>query len=440
MSSNQFLLLKEKRFVPFFWVQFLGALNDNVFKTALLTMLAYDGLHWTTADSGMITNLIPGLFILPFFLFSASAGQFAEKYDKTHIARWVKIAELVIMLIAAWGWISHQLWLLIVAIVGMGLHSTVFGPVKYAYLPQHLKQQELIGGNGLVEMGTFVGILLGEIIGALLVVHGLWGRELVVSVTIGLAIIGWLCSLRMPPSPPSMPTLTLNWNPVTETIRNIRYMKQNKVVFRAVMGNSWFWFYGAIILAQFPVYTKSILHGDHSVFVLLLIAFTLGVGIGSLLCEKISAHQIELGVVPLGAIGLTLFGIDLYIATEMYHLTNTMNALSFIQYIQGWHILIACTGIGLFGGFYIVPLFAIIQSKSELQFVSRSIAGLNIMNALLMVLSALFAMALLQLGCSIAQIFLITALLNIVVTGYLFKKEPLFIKRFAIWSGITNVK
>lgn len=435
-SHNQFSLLKQKRFAPFFWVQFLGALNDNVFKTALLTIITYDALHWTTLDAGMVTNLIPGLFILPFFLFSATSGQLAEKFDKARIARYVKVIEITIMVIAAWGWMTHQLWLLIAGIIGMGLHSTLFGPVKYAYLPQHLHQQELIGGNGLVEMGTFVGILLGEIIGAVLVVHDDWGRELVAIGTISIACIGLLASLRIPASPASMPNLKVNWNPITETIRNIRHIKQNKTVFHAVLANSWFWFYGAIVLAQFPVYTKNVLHGDHSVFVLLLVAFTLGIGIGSLLCEKISAHQVEMGIVPLGAIGLTLFGLDLYIASQAYELTDMVNAMQFMMHGQSWHVLFACIGIGVFGGFYIVPLFAVIQTRSKPEFVSRTIAGLNIMNAFLMVLSAIFAMVLLQLGCSIAQLFLITALMNVVVTGYLFKKEPEFRKRFLIWSGI----
>lgn len=432
-SHNQYSLLKQKRFAPFFWVQFLGALNDNVFKTALLTIITYDALNWTSLDAGLITNLIPGLFILPFFLFSATSGQLAEKFDKAKIASYVKVIEIIIMGVAAWGWMGHHLWLLIAAIIGMGLHSTLFGPVKYAYLPQHLNQQEIIGGNGLVEMGTFVGILLGEIIGALLVVHESWGREMVAIGTISIAVIGWWCSLRIPATPASATTLKINWNPLTETVRNIRMMKQNHTVFHAAQANSWFWFYGAIVLAQFPVYTKTVLHGDHSVFVLLLMAFTLGIGLGSLLCEKISAHQIEMGIVPLGAIGLTVFGIDLYIASTLYNLTETMSALVFMQHGQSWHVLIACIGIGMFGGFYIVPLFAIIQTKSLSQNVARMIAGLNIMNAFLMVLSAVFALCLLQLGCTTSEIFLVTALMNIVVTSYLFKKEPEFKERFLIW-------
>src|SRR3954470_13683194 len=200
-QPNQFSLLTQRRFAPFFWTQFLGALNDNVFKTALLTILTYDALSWTTMDTALLNNLIPGLFILPFFLFSATAGQLADKFEKGRVARWVKLIEIAIMSVAAFGWMTHHLWLLVAAVVGMGIHSTLFGPVKYAYLPQHLKRDELVGGNGVVEMGTFVGILLGEIIGAVLVVHKPWGLPLVAGTTLGLAVLGWLASLRIVHSP-----------------------------------------------------------------------------------------------------------------------------------------------------------------------------------------------------------------------------------------------
>jgi len=259
MSQNsQFSLLSERRFAPFFWTQFLGALNDNVIKTALLTVLTFDALAWTDLDVGFLNNLIPGLFILPFVLFSATSGQFADKFEKAGLAQKVKLLEIVIMCVAAFGWMSHNLWLLVGAVAGMGIHSTLFGPVKYAYLPQHLRNDELVGGNGLIEMGTFVGILLGEILGAMLVVHKPWGIELVAGGAIVIAIIGWLTSRSIPSSPAPAPDLVINWNPATETVRNLRFSKQNRAVFLSQMGNSWFWFYGAIILAQFPVYAKTI--------------------------------------------------------------------------------------------------------------------------------------------------------------------------------------
>ncbi|MRT29691.1 MFS transporter [Herbaspirillum sp. CAH-3] len=433
-KNSQFKLFSQRRFAPFFWTQFLGALNDNVFKTALLTILTYDALSWTDMDPGLLNNLIPGLFILPFFLFSATSGQLADKLEKGRVARFVKLLEIAIMGIAAYGWMTHHLWLLIAAVIGMGIHSTLFGPVKYAYLPQQLKREELVGGNGLIEMGTFVGILLGEILGAVLVVHKPWGLHLVAGITIGIAVLGWLASLRIPLSPAPVPELKVNWNPFTETVRNLGYSRRNRPVFLSLLGNSWFWFYGAIMLAQFPVYAKNYLHGDHSVFVLLLAVFSVGIGVGSLLCERLSGHKVEIGLVPFGSIGLSVFGLELYFASQAYVTPSAMLDLGgFLAQGGSWRILFDCLGIGLFGGLYIVPLFALIQTRCDPAHVSRTIAGMNIMNALFMVVSALVAMVLLKAGLTIPQIFLATAIMNGVVAVYIFSLVPEFLIRFLAW-------
>lgn len=433
-KKSQFTLFAQRRFAPFFWTQFLGALNDNVFKTALLTILTYDALSWTDMDPGLLNNLIPGLFILPFFLFSATSGQLADKLEKGCMARAVKLLEIVIMAIAAYGWMTHHLWLLIAAVIGMGIHSTLFGPVKYAYLPQQLRQDELVGGNGLIEMGTFVGILLGEILGAVLVVHKPWGLHLVAGVTIGIAVLGWLASLRIPLSPAPVPELKVNWNPFTETVRNIGFSRRNRPVFLSLLGNSWFWFYGAIMLAQFPVYAKNYLHGDHGVFVLLLAVFSVGIGAGSLLCERLSGHKVEIGLVPFGSIGLSVFGLELYFASQAYVTPTAMlDVAGFLAQGGSWRILADCLGIGLFGGLYIVPLFALIQTRCDPAHVSRTIAGMNIMNALFMVVSALVAMVLLKAGLTIPQIFLATAIMNGVVAVYIFSLVPEFLIRFLAW-------
>jgi 1-acyl-sn-glycerol-3-phosphate acyltransferase len=433
-KKSQFTLFAQRRFAPFFWTQFLGALNDNVFKTALLTILTYDALSWTDMDPGLLNNLIPGLFILPFFLFSATSGQLADKLEKGRMARAVKLLEIVIMAIAAYGWMTHHLWLLIAAVIGMGIHSTLFGPVKYAYLPQQLRQDELVGGNGLIEMGTFVGILLGEILGAVLVVHKPWGLHLVAGVTIGIAVLGWLASLRIPLSPAPVPELKVNWNPFTETVRNIGFSRRNRPVFLSLLGNSWFWFYGAIMLAQFPVYAKNYLHGDHGVFVLLLAVFSVGIGAGSLLCERLSGHKVEIGLVPFGSIGLSVFGLELYFASQAYVTPTAMlDVAGFLAQGGSWRILADCLGIGLFGGLYIVPLFALIQTRCDPAHVSRTIAGMNIMNALFMVVSALVAMVLLKAGLTIPQIFLATAIMNGVVAVYIFSLVPEFLIRFLAW-------
>jgi 1-acyl-sn-glycerol-3-phosphate acyltransferase len=438
-KNSQFALLRQRRFAPFFWTQFLGAFNDNVFKTALLTIITYEAASWTTADVSLLNNLIPGLFILPFLLFSATAGQLADKFEKSMLTRYVKLLEIAIMLLAAVGWVTHSLWLLVAAVVGMGLHSTLFGPVKYAYLPQQLKAEELVGGNGVIEMGTFVGILLGEVLGAVLVLHQPWGVELVAGGTVAIAVLGWLTSRRVPLTPPPAPHLRINWNPLTETVRNIGYTRQNRTVFLSVLGNSWFWFYGAIMLAQFPLYAKNYLHGDHGVFVLLLTVFSLGIGAGSLLCERLSGHKVEIGLVPFGSIGLSLFGFDLFLASLSYVNTELVGVSGFIGQQGSWRILFDCVMIGVFGGFYIVPLFALIQTRCDPAHLSRTIAGMNIMNALFMVTAALVAMLLLGMGLSIPQIFMVTAVMNAAVALYIFLLVPEFLMRFFAWMLIHTI-
>ncbi len=438
-QHSQFSLLRQRRFAPFFWTQFLGAFNDNVFKTALLTILTYDALHWTNMDVGLLNNLIPGLFILPFVLFSATSGQLADKFEKAGLARKVKLLEIVIMIVAATGWMTHQLWLLVAAVAGMGIHSTLFGPVKYAYLPQHLKTDELVGGNGVIETGTFVGILIGEILGAVLVVQKDWGIELVAGGTITIAIIGYFTSRRIPYSPPPEPELNINWNPVTETIRNLSFSKQNRPVFLSLLGNSWFWFYGAIILAQFPLFAKNYLHGDHYVFVLLLTIFSFGIGAGSLLCERLSGHKVEIGLVPFGSIGLSVFGFDLYLASLTYTNVIAVDIMGFVQQTGSWRILFDISMIGIFGGLYIVPLFALIQTRCDPKHLSRTIAGMNILNAIFMVVAALAAMLMLNAGFTIPQLFMATAILNAIVATYIFSLVPEFLMRFIAWLLIHTV-
>ncbi|MFT5589087.1 MAG: 1-acyl-sn-glycerol-3-phosphate acyltransferase [Bradyrhizobium sp.] len=376
---------------------------------------------------------------MPFVLFSATAGQLADKFDKGRVARLVKLLEIAIMALAGVGWIMHNLPLLVLALVGMGLHSTLFGPVKYAYLPQHLKRSELVGGNGLVESGTFVGILLGEVLGALLIVSKPWGVEVVAGGTLALAVLGWWFSRAIPPSPAPVPELKVNWNPFTETVRNLNYSRHNRTVFLSLLGNSWFWFYGAIILAQFPLYAKNYLHGDHGVFVLLLTVFSFGIGAGSLLCEKLSDHRIEIGLVPFGSIGLSVSGVELFFASLAYTNTLPVDVAGFLAQTGSLRILFACLMIGVSGGLYIVPLFALIQTRCDPRHLSRTIAGMNILNALFMVAAALLAMLLLKNGVTVPQLFLVTALLNALVALYIYWLVPEFLIRFLAWLLIHTI-
>lgn len=321
----------------------------------------------------------------------------------------------------------------------MGAQSTLFGPVKYAYLPQHLREEELVGGNGMVEMGTFVAILAGEILGAWLAVADA-GPALTSATVIALAVAGYWVSRGIPHSPAADPDLRINWNPITETWRNLKFAHGNRTVWLALLGASWFWFYGATILAQFPTFTKETLHGDESVFILLLAVFSFGIGIGSLLCEKLSGGKVEIGLVPFGAIGLTLFGVDLYWASLGAGAAavqgiegGAYDFLGALSQATHWRVLLDIALLGLFGGFYIVPLYALIQTRSEKSHQSRIIAANNILNALFMVISALVSMGLFALGLSIPQLFLATALFNVVVAVYIYRLVPEFLIRFVIW-------
>ena len=412
--SQQFGLMRERRFLPFFCTQFLGALNDNVFKTALITMAVFHTSELTVLDGAVLATLLPGVFILPFFLFSATAGQIADKFEKSQLIRLVKIFEVVLMLFAAIGFLFHVFWLLVLALFMMGMHSTLFGPVKYAYLPQHLADAELVGGNGVVEMGTFVAILLGQIIGAGLGMHQ--DGELVTGLSIvSLALLGYFASKQIPHSSAAEPNLKINWNPITETGRNIAFVWKGQPIWLAIIGISWFWFYGATLLAQFPVFAKEVLHGDENVFILLLAVFSVGVGVGSLLCERLSKGTVEIGLVPLGAMGMLAFGVDLY--------TSSASGVADL------HLLADVGLIGLFGGIYIVPLYALIQSRAQKTHQSRVIAANNILNALFMVLSAVFAMLIFKLGLNIPQLFLITALMSALVIFYLCLRQSEYFSR-----------
>ncbi len=428
-EQSQFRLLGQRRFAPFFGVQFLGALNDNVFKQALVLLLAYQGVAYTTLSTDVLQNLAQALFVLPFFLFSATAGQLADKYEKSKL----------IQVTVAIGFMLHSLPLLFAALFLGGLQSALFGPVKYAILPQQLQSSELVGGNGLVETGTSIAILLGMVLGGWLIAQGEWGVTAVALVTMGLSALGLLLARFIPHSPAPDPGLRINWNPLTETLRNFRFMRQKRTVFLSVLGISWFWFYGSMFITQFPNLSKDVLAGNTEVVTLLLIVFSVGIGAGSLLCEKLSGHKIEIGLVPFGSIGLTVFGVDLYFALAAHIGHGPVGWREFVMDAGHWRILADLALIGVFGGFYIVPLYALIQSRSDEAHRSRTIAGNNILNALFMVAAALLAIALFSAGMTIPQILLVTALLNAAVAVYIYTLVPEFLMRFIVWLLIHTV-
>lgn len=438
-DQNQFQLLRERRFLPFFLTQALGAFNDNVFKNALVILVAFLTTQLSASDVNFYTNLAAALFILPFLLFSATSGQLSDKVDKARLAQIVKLLEIAIMLVACAGFLGRNIPLLLAMLFMMGLHSTLFGPLKYGLLPQVLDDRELVGGNGLIEMATFLAILLGTILGASLIRVQAWGAWLVGGTTIVIAVLGFFCALAMPKAPPVDPGLQLNWNPLTETWRNLDHIRGNRTVFLSCLGISWFWFYGSIYFTQLPNYTKEVLGGNPGVYTLLLAVFSIGIGAGSILCERLSGHKVEIGLVPFGSIGMTLFGADLYFAHPTTSGELGLDVATMLGQPHIWHVLLDLLLMAIFSGFYIVPLFALIQARSEPARRSRVIAANNILNALFMVVAAALSGVLLnKFGVSIPGLLLATALMNAVVAVYIYTLVPEFLLRFIDWVLINT--
>jgi 1-acyl-sn-glycerol-3-phosphate acyltransferase len=437
-NKNQFRLLLERRFCPFFLTQLLGAFNDNVYKNSLVILVAYHAATYSSLDPNLLTNVAAGIFILPFVLFSASAGQIADKFEKSAIIRVIKAIEIGIMVIAGAGLLLQSLPLLFFALFLLGLHSTFFGPVKYAILPQALAPAELIGGNGLVEMGTFVAILAGTLIAGVLVAldHGIgWVSALILIIS----VLGFLASLAIPKAPAAAASLAFDWNPFRETWSNLKFAKQNRTVFLSLMGISWFWFYGAMFLSQFPNYSKVVLGGNEHVVTLLLALFSVGVAVGSLLCERLSGHKVEIGLVPFGSIGLSVFAVDLFFATPGSVVHADIGAWQFLMQPGAWRIVLDLFLIGMFGGFYIVPLYALIQTRCPPSHRSRVIAANNILNALFMVVAAGLAAVALKAGMTIPQLLLMTGILNAMVALHIYTLVPEFLLRFIDWMLVHSI-
>jgi 1-acyl-sn-glycerol-3-phosphate acyltransferase len=437
-APNQFDLLRQRRFAPFFWTQFLGASNDNVYKNALVLFVAYRAANLTSLDANTLVNVAAAVFILPFVLLSATAGQLADKFEKSRMIRLIKLFEVAIMMVGFAGFWLPSLPLLFTALALMGVHSTLFGPIKYAILPQTLRADELTGGNGMVEMGTFVAILLGTIAGGVLVAIEPHGPLVAAGTAIAIALAGYVVSRAIPRTPAEAPQLRINWNPVTETWRNLEFARANRVVWLSMMGISWFWFYGATFLTQFPNFTRNVLGGDEHVATFLLAMFSVGIGAGSLLCERLSGRRVEVGLVPFGSIGMTVFAIDLWLASRNLHAASLGGIDVLLREHAHWRVIADLVLIGVFGGFYIVPLYALIQQRSDPAYRSRIIAANNILNALFLVASAGLALGLLQAGLDIAQLFLVIGVMNAVVALFIYLLVPEFLMRFLAWLLVST--
>ena len=436
-DSNQFSLLGQRRFAPFFVTQFLGALNDNIFRNGLVILITFQGVRIAGMDAGQLANVAGALFILPFFLFSATAGQLADKYEKSRLMRSIKLLEIVLMVLAAFAFVTQSYSVLLVVLFLMGCQSTLFGPVKYAYLPQQLATDELVGGNALVESGTYMAIIFGLIVGGISVAADYENQSILASCLVVTAVFGYLASRQIPSTRPVDPDLKINWNAWTETWHIVGFAREERSVFLSILGISWFWFFGSAMTIQLPAYTLGILNGNEAITTTLLVAFAVGVGVGSLLCERMSGHRIELGLVPFGSIGLSLFAIDLFFSQPDAQVVAVNSVSEFLARPGSWRILIDLSLLGAFGGFYSVPLYALIQDRTERQHLSRVIAANNIINALFMVAAAILAFGVLAAGLSIPQFYLILAVLNALVAIYIFTLLPEFLMRFLVWILIN---
>ncbi|MBZ0335485.1 MFS transporter [Marinobacter sp. AL4B] len=430
-DHSQFRLLSERRFAPFFVTQFAGAFNDNLFKNALLLLVTYNAGGLFGLSSSVVVNLAAMLFILPFFLFSAVAGQIADRYEKSGIIRWVKFAEVAIMAVAAvglwFGW--HEMLLLLLFL--MGVQSAFFGPVKYAILPQALDNSELVGGNALVEMGTFVAILLGTLVAGVMMKAPLPGPMIAIAVLV-VAGAGLFSALKIPKAEAAAPDLKINFSPLKETWKLMAIAKENHNVLLSVVAISWFWFLGAAYLTQFPGFAKDELLGDETVVTVLLAIFTVGIAVGSMICERMSGHKVELGIVPIGSLGLSLFGIDLYLNMPAQPVPSDWWMIFTDSNYR--RVALDLLGIGVSGGLFIVPLYAFVQQETPPETRARVIAALNVFNALFMVASALLGMLVLGvIGLSIPEFFLVLSIMNLMVAAFVYQQVPEFALRFVIW-------
>lgn len=444
MNNNrgQFYLFTKRRFLPFFITQFLGALNDNLFKNALLVIVVSTAITAADSNTNFITNLAAGLFILPFFLFSTLAGHLADRFDKAYLIRRIKFAEIILMLVGCFSLWQGNISLMLGVLFLLGTQSAFFGPIKYAIIPQHVHSDELLAANAQVGMGTFVSILLGTLIGGWMVTTP-QGIMQLGALIILVAIIGWISSCQIPKAPPenTAAEAKVSFNPLRETAANFCLAKHNKTVIYCIFSSSWFWLYGACFLTQVPNFSVAILGGDPKLISILLGSFIIGVAIGSLCCNRFSRGQIEPGLVPVGTLGLSLFAIDLYFSSSYYAdlnaADNSIAPMAFLSMTSGLRILADLLFIGVFGGLFIVPIYAMIQRNTDGKTRARVLSVNNIFNALFMVSGSLLGMLFLsQLDWSIPEFFLLLAFLNLAFMATIFYFEPVFIQAFKHWAKI----
>lgn len=438
--TSQGDLLKSRRFLPLFVTQFLGAFNDNVFKNALVILITFNMADYTKMNAQLLVTMAAGIFILPFFLFSATAGQFADKYEKSRLISIIKFSEIFLMILAGIGFYLQSVPILMLGLFLVGTQATFFGPLKYAILPDQLKDNELIAGNGLIEAGTFLSILLGTILGGVLIlIPG--GQYLISGIIVLIAIAGFISSLYILKAHTNNPKLVINYNFILETIRVIQYSRERWDIFLSILGISWFWLVGAIYLSEFPVLTKDELHANEHVVTYFIAVFSIGIGIGSLLCNRLLNGKVHATFVPLGILGITLFTVDFYFAVQ--HASRINNELmslgQFLSSFNGWRITVDLFLMAICAGIYTVPLYAIVQHRSEESHRARVIASNNIINAFFMVIAAIATMLMLKAHFSVSQIFLTIAILNAIVAIYICKLLPDVLIRSFFYTILKSI-
>lgn len=434
---TQIHLFGTRRFLPLLVTVFLGAANDNVFKNALVILVLYVIAGQEPMGESVLVSVAAGLFILPFFLFSATAGQLADKYEKSRLVRWIKLAEIAIMAVGALGLALGNTYFLLAVLFLMGVQSSFFGPIKYSILPALLREDELIGGNAIVEAGTFLAILIGTIAGGLLI--GLdSGVSIVAAIMLALAVLGWLASLGIPRVEPPQPALSVSLNFLSETFRIVRRAAKVRSVFLSILGISWFWLIGATLIAQFPNFANSVFNGNNQVVTFFLVVVTIGIGAGSMLCNVLLKGEVSARHVPFAALAMTVFLADMWWASPATAPTTEIGLTAFLSAPANWHVVIDILGVAVCGGIFTVPLYAIMQSRSDEDERSQIIAGNNILNALFMVVGALVASAMLALDYAVPDIFLMLAIGNFVVAIYICKLLPETVVK-AIFAAVLRL-
>ena len=429
-------LLSTRRFRPFFLTQLLGAFNDNLYKNGLTVFIAFQAANISQQQSNSLVNIAAGLFILPFFLFSPIAGQLADKLEKSMLIRRIKLLEIMIMLLGGIAFLMQSPELLVAILFFMGTQSALFGPVKYSLLPQALKPGELVGGNALVGFGTFIAILMGLITSVYVIGLGYLAIAIGVVVT---ACLGYWASRGIPVLPAGDPELKISFNLIKQTNSILRDARENLTVFYSVLGISWFWFIGITYITQLPNFVRYELGANEQVYILLLAMFSIGIGAGSFLCERLSGRIVEIGLVPLGALGLTLFGIDLYFNQDLSPGGELIGPVNFLAQGTSLRVCFDIIMLGVSGGVYIVPLYALVQQRSRPKKRSRIIAANNVLNAVFMVIASLYGLFALSAGVSIPVLFLIMAIMNAAVAIFIFMLVPEFITRLLIWLLVHTI-